>query len=128
MNERARLRARRTDIEEKRVKVYEPHLRASDPGLFEDHEKWDFTRSRLADYRRVLVGLRRAVRDAAHEPVHIRETMAAPPLVSRSDRRNRMLRNIAVAASRSAFGHLAPKPAPLEPAQSKSQRKIDLFS
>ena len=163
LKERLRLTARRTHIEEQRVKVYEPHLRAKDPGLFEEHFSWDFTRSRLADYRRVLVGLRhvdhalhretkfclftryrladrlylmspqgmirprelpegwglleiprrlarRAMRDGTPDPVHIRETVVAPPLVSRSDRRERFLRNIAIAASRAAFGHLAPKP------------------
>ncbi len=181
LKERQRLRTRRTEIEERRVKVYEPHLRAGDPGLFEEHGAWDFSRSRLADYRRVLLGLRRvdhalhgeakfclfaryrladrlylmapqgmlrlrevpegwglleiprrvarrAVRDTDHEPVHIRETIVAAPLVSRCDRRERMLRNIAIAASRAAFGHLFPNPVSAEPHDQATRRKRDLFS
>ncbi len=181
LNERQRLHARRATIEEQRIKVYEPHLRAGDPGLFEEHASWDFTRSRLADYRRVLLGLRRvdhalhgetkfclfaryrladrlylmapqgmlrpreipvgwglleiprrlarrAMRDSQSHPVQIRETIAAPPLVSRCDRRERMLRNIAAAASRAAFGHLIPRPPACESQDSTASRKKDLFS
>lgn len=181
LKERQRLHARRAAIEDQRIKVYEPHLRAGDPGLFEEHASWDFTRSRLADYRRVLLGLRRvdqalhgetkfclfaryrladrlyllapqgmlrprevpvgwglletprrlarrALRDSANHSVHLRETIVAPPLVSRTDRRDRMLRNIAIAASRAAFGHLAARVTTGESHDSTGARKRDLFS
>ena len=158
--ERDRLRDRRTRIEETRVKVDEPHLGRTQQGLFEDRTAWDFSQSKLADYRRVLVGLkridrslhgetkfclavryrladlcyllcpsgmirprevpegwgllecprfaaRRASRTSAFASVPIRETVAASPLASKAARRERLLRNIAVSASRAAFGHLA---------------------
>ncbi|MSR29115.1 MAG: hypothetical protein EXS03_06015 [Phycisphaerales bacterium] len=158
--ERLRLTTRRTQIEETRVKVYEPHLRTWEPGLFEERAAWDFTRSKLADYRRVLLGLRRvdqslhgetkfclavryrladrcyllcpqgmirprevpegwgllecprrlarrALRDAGVTAAPIRLRVDAAALLSRCDRRERLLFNIAVAASRAAYGHLA---------------------
>ena len=158
--ERDRLRLRRAHIEETRIKVYEPHLRRTEPGLFEERSSWEFAHSRLADYRRVLVGLRkvdlalhgetkfcmmvryrladrcyllcpqgmirprelpegwgllecprhiarRAVRGMAASTLTIRETREAVPLVSRPDRRDRLLRHIAAAASRAAYGQFA---------------------
>ncbi|MSQ90733.1 MAG: hypothetical protein EXS01_04975 [Phycisphaerales bacterium] len=176
LKERDRLRVRRGEVEESRIKVYEPHLGRSDPGLFEDHAIWDFTRSRLADYRRLLVGLRRvdqalhgetkfcllsryrladrlylmcpqgmlrprelpegwgllevprrvarrALRTADPSVGSVRETVIAPPLSARVDRRDRLLRNIAIAASRAAFGQFAPRAETPLPAQKDPPRK-----
>ncbi len=158
--ERDRLRLRRAMIEETRIKTHEPHLCQSDPGLFEEHKVWDYSGSKLADYRRVLVGLRRVDQSLHGETkfcltvryrladlcyllcpagmirprevpegwgllecpraaarrmgrgngavdLQIRESVPAISLGSRAIRRDRLLRNIASAASRAAFGHLA---------------------
>ena len=64
-------------------------------------------------------GLLEALRDdsrragsADAEPVPVRETVPAPPLASRQDRRDRFVRAMAIAASRAAYGHLASRAAP----------------
>lgn len=52
--ERDRLLARKAEIERELIPVHEPHLRASGDALFEQEASWDFGRSRLLPYRRVL--------------------------------------------------------------------------
>ncbi len=52
--ERDRLLARKAEIESDLIPVHEPHLRNSAGALFEEHASWDFSRSRLLPYRRVL--------------------------------------------------------------------------
>ncbi len=52
--ERAELERLRRGIEERRVKLHEPHLRRSEGALFPDLEEWDFAQSRLPGYRAVL--------------------------------------------------------------------------
>lgn len=168
VSERQRLQEKRTRIEESRVKVYEPHLRTAQAGLFYESSQWDFTRSKLSDYRRVLVELRRVdaalhgetkfclmsryrladrlylmcpqgmirkrevpdgwgllecprtlarrnFRSLQGQSEIVRCTIEAPPLLSRPDRRERLLRNIAISATRSAWGHLMPPPVPTSP-------------
>jgi hypothetical protein len=56
--ERERLRSRRTEIEETRVKRAEPHLRISGSALFAELEEWDFASSRHPAYHRVQRELR----------------------------------------------------------------------
>lgn len=91
------------------------------------------TRYRLADRLYILAprgmlrpreipegwGLLEALRDdsrrtgsADAEPIPVRETVPAPPLASRQDRRDRFVRAMAIAASRAAYGHLASRAAP----------------
>ncbi len=57
--ERDRLLAKRRQLEESRLKVFEPHLCRRDESLFTDAADWDFTASRDDGYRRVLLDLRR---------------------------------------------------------------------
>jgi hypothetical protein len=52
--ERDRLLARKAEIERELIPVHEPHLRAAGDALFEQEASWDFGRSRLLPYRRVL--------------------------------------------------------------------------
>lgn len=56
---RADLDRFRRSLEEKRVKVEEPHLRRGGSALFAELEEWDFAASRLPAYREVLRRLRR---------------------------------------------------------------------
>ena len=49
-----RLLANPPCIESELIPVHEPHLRNSAGALFEEHASWDFSRSRLLPYRRVL--------------------------------------------------------------------------
>ncbi len=133
-------------LEEKRIKVEEPHLRSSASSLFVELEAWEFSASRLPAYRRVLRNLRRLDQKLYGEtkfcmiaryhladrlyiaaprglirrrelpagwgllecPPQCVETavdgglvvaVEAPPLSSRARHRQRLLRNIAVAAS-----------------------------
>jgi hypothetical protein len=149
----------RAAMEATRVRRLEPHLRRSGTSLFADLEVWDFDRSRLPGYRRLLRRLE-AVDTRLHggtkfcrigqyrlaDRLYIatprgmirrnelprgwgllecsRRDLAAcmngqridglvvaveaPDLHSRHERQRRLLRNIAVAASRSAFGAIAP--------------------
>lgn len=48
----------RRSIEEHRVKVLEPQLRRDGTSLFSELDEWDFVRSRLRGYRKVLRTLR----------------------------------------------------------------------
>lgn len=164
VSERERLLRKRREVEESRLKVFEPHLQRRDESLFPDAAAWDFSGSRDDGYRRILLDLRRvdarlhgqtkfcllaryrladrlyilaprgmlrpreipdgwglleALRDdsrRAHAqdaaPVPVRETIPAPPLASREDRRMRFVRAMAMAASRAAYGHLAERAAP----------------
>lgn len=59
LRERERLRRRRAEIEETKVKRYEPALRKEGSSLFDGLEEWDFSKSRLASYRAVLRDLQR---------------------------------------------------------------------
>lgn len=153
----------RRHLEEHRIKPHEPELRESGSALFPEMETWDFARSRLPAYRRLLKrirriemqlhgetkfclmaryrvadhlwlaaprGLIRAVevptgwglleiprawlrRDAACDdkacvtgaalPRPVRVAVAAPQHATKPQQRLRMLRNIAVAASRDAL-------------------------
>ncbi len=52
----------RRHIEERRIKVNEPHLRCSGSSLFPELEVWDFSASRSRGYRRVLGKIRRLER------------------------------------------------------------------
>lgn len=52
--ERDRLLGRKAEIESELIPVHEPHLRNTEGALFEEHASWDFSRSRLLPYRRVL--------------------------------------------------------------------------
>lgn len=164
--ERERLLGKRRQLEESRLKVFEPHLCRRDESLFAEAADWDFTASRDDGYRRVLLDLRRvdqrlhgqtkfclmtryrladrlyilaprgmlrprempegwglleALRDDSRRtdatdaqpvPVPVRETVPAPPLACRQDRRERFVRAMAISASRAAFGHLASRAAP----------------
>lgn len=56
---RAALQRISTHLEERRVKANEPHLRRGGGSLFPELEHWDFHRSRLDGYRRVVQRLRR---------------------------------------------------------------------
>ncbi len=149
---RAKLQGICRSLEEKRVKVEEPHLRTSGSSLFGELEAWDFSESQLPAYRRVLRSLRRLDQKLYGETkfcmiaryhladrlyiaaprglIRRRELPAgwgllecppwrveapagpgaalvvaveAPPLSSRPRHRHRLLRNIAVAASRAAL-------------------------
>ena len=139
--ERVELDRLRRGIEERRVKVHEPHLRRSGSALFPELEVWDFAASRLRGYRRVVRRIRRLERRLYGEtkffmiagyrladrlylaapqglirrgelpagwglleqgrdggPLH--EAVEAPSMSTRPAHRLRLLRNIAVAASR----------------------------
>ena len=63
--ERERLLSRKAEIERELIPVHEPHLRTADPALFEEGASWDFARSRLLPYRRVLRQLAK-VEDRMH--------------------------------------------------------------
>lgn len=56
--QRERLSARREWMERERVRRFEPHLRRSGSALFPELEEWDYSASRLGDYRRLLRELR----------------------------------------------------------------------
>ncbi len=49
----------RRHIEQRRIRVCEPHLRRSGTSLFPELEVWDFSASRLRGYRRLLREIRR---------------------------------------------------------------------
>jgi hypothetical protein len=142
--ERAELERLRRGIEERRVKLHEPHLRRSGSALFPELETWDFDASRLRGYRRVVRRIRRLERRLYGETkffmiaryrladrlflaaprgligrgelpagwglleLHrdgepLRETVEAPSMSTRPVHRHRLLRNIAVAASRTVL-------------------------
>ena len=63
--ERERLLARKAEIERDLIPVHEPHLRRADDELFGESASWDFARSRLLPYRRVLRQLSK-VEDRMH--------------------------------------------------------------
>lgn len=139
--ERAELEQLRRGIEERRVKLHEPHLRRSASALFPEMEVWDFDASRLRGYRQVVRRIRRIERRLygetkffmiaryrladrlylaapqgligrgelpagwgllelrrGREPLHV--AVEAPSMSTRPVHRMRLLRNIAVAASR----------------------------
>jgi hypothetical protein len=56
--ERAELDAARRVLEERIIRVAEPDLRVSGSSLFPALEQWDYSKSRLDSYRRILVRLR----------------------------------------------------------------------
>lgn len=58
IDERAHLDQVRRALEERIVKVCEPHLRRSGSSLFAELEDWDLGESRVASYQRVLDELR----------------------------------------------------------------------
>ncbi len=153
--ETPRLLARRRELDKARlcledriIRASEPELRRGGSSLFKELETWEFDRSRLASYRKVMLELRR-VDEALHgqtkfwllaryrladrlyiaapkgliapdelppawglleaEPhpdgMLLTVRVAAPELGSSDTRRQRLLRNIAAAASRPALGH-----------------------
>lgn len=57
--ERERLLARKREIETELIPVHEPELQRSEQALFADAAEWEFERSRLMPYRRVLRDLAR---------------------------------------------------------------------
>lgn len=59
LKERERLERRRKEIEETKVKRYEPALRQEGSSLFAGLDEWDFSKSKLASYRSVLRDLQR---------------------------------------------------------------------
>ncbi|MDZ4831692.1 MAG: hypothetical protein SGJ09_16025 [Phycisphaerae bacterium] len=59
LRERARLERRRREIEETKVKRFEPELRQEGSSLFSELESWDYSKSKLASYRTVLRELSR---------------------------------------------------------------------
>lgn len=146
---RERLRTEQRGIEAHLIREYEPQLRRSGEFLFDDLESWDFEKSRLAPYRRVLRELRRLdarlygetkffmmaryrVADRLYllaprgvvrprelpecwgllearrlpgggpDELALRVRAEAPPLAARDEVKVRLLRNIAVAATRTA--------------------------
>jgi hypothetical protein len=52
--ERERLLGRKAEIERDLIPVHEPHLKRAEGALFEESASWDFEKSRLLPYRRVL--------------------------------------------------------------------------
>lgn len=56
---RRELDAARACLEERIIRIAEPELRIGGSALFPELERWDFDRSRLASYRRVVAELRR---------------------------------------------------------------------
>ncbi len=146
--ERAELARLQQGIEERRVKMHEPHLRRSGSALFPELEVWDFEASRLRGYRKVVRRIRRLERrlygetkffmiaryrladrlylaaprgmirrqelpagwgllECANRGECLEVTLEAPAMSTRSVHRQRLLRNIAVAASRELLGRLA---------------------
>jgi hypothetical protein len=147
--ERERLQAVRAAMEDRFVKVVEPHLRREGTSLFEEFDDWDFAESRLPSYRKLLNDLRfiedrlysqrkfwtiRHYRLADYlylavpaglirpyelpsgwgllemdrEPGQgqpLRVAVASTPAPGNPRHRDRMLRNIASAASRRLFVH-----------------------
>jgi len=142
--EQAELDRLRRGIEERRVKVHEPHLRRSGSALFPELEIWDFDASRLRGYRRVVRRIRRLERrlygetkffmiaryrladrlylaaprgligrgevpagwgllEHHRDGESLREAVEAPSMSTRPVHRHRLLRNIAVAASRTVL-------------------------
>ena len=63
--ERDRLLDRKREIERELIPLHEPHLRRGGEALFEEEAGWDFGRSRLLPYRRVLRQLAK-VEDRLH--------------------------------------------------------------
>jgi len=59
LERRETLEGMRRSIEEKRLKVEEPHLRRNGTSLFPDMDEWDFTGSRVTAYRQLVRRLRR---------------------------------------------------------------------
>ncbi|MCH8153056.1 MAG: hypothetical protein IH830_11890 [Planctomycetes bacterium] len=59
---RSELERIRRHIEERQIKVYEPHLRRSGSSLFPELEVWDFSASRQRAYRQVIQRIRRVER------------------------------------------------------------------
>jgi len=59
LRERDRLARKRAELEEERVKRFEPGLRRAGSSLFPELDEWDFDRSRLAPYRRTLRAIER---------------------------------------------------------------------
>ncbi len=142
--ERAELDRLRQGIEQRRVRVQEPHLRRCGSALFPEMEVWDYQDSRLRGYRLVVRRLRRLERRLYGETkffmmaryrladrlylaapcglirpgelprgwglleqhrggTSLHEAVAAPSMSTRPVHRARLLRNIAVAASRAAL-------------------------
>ena len=142
--ERAELDRLRRGIEERRVKVHEPHLRQSGSALFPELEVWDFQASRLRGYRLVVRRIRRLERrlygetkffmiaryrladrlylaapqglirrselpagwgllEQCRDGEPLRVSVEAPSMSTRPVHRLRLLRNIAVAASRTVL-------------------------
>ncbi|MBX3406174.1 MAG: hypothetical protein KF869_05355 [Phycisphaeraceae bacterium] len=56
---RRELEAARACLEERIIRVAEPELRIGGSALFPELERWDYDRSRLASYRRIVAELRR---------------------------------------------------------------------
>ena len=56
---RDKLERLRRVIEERRIKIHEPHLRLSGTALFPELEEWDFAASRIRAYHRLLRRIRR---------------------------------------------------------------------
>jgi hypothetical protein len=154
---REHLERLRAAVEEQRIKRIEPHLRRSGSSLFAELEVWDFERSRVPAYRRLLRrieaveamlhggtkfcrvhryrladrlyiaaprglirprelprgwGLLECTRRDLARPVgRLMMAVEAADLHSRRERQLRLLRNIAVAASRAAFGPAITPPA-----------------
>ena len=149
--ERAELDQLRRGIEERRVKLHEPHLRRSGSALFPELEVWDFDASRLRGYRQVVRRIRRVERrlygetkffmiaryrladrlylaapqgliragelpagwgllEQSRDGQALRVTVEPPSMSTRPVHRQRLLRNIAVAASRTVLAE------PKEPA------------
>ncbi len=155
---RQELERMRRAIEERRIKVHEPHLRQSGSALFPELEDWDFGASRLRAYHRLLRRIRRLETQLYGETkfftiaryrladelylaaprgmikrrelprgwgllecprrrlgragpgVVLSASVDAPPQRSRADFRLRLLRNIAVAASRRTIPVMSPAP------------------
>jgi hypothetical protein len=59
---RRMLDAARACLEDRIIRVAEPALRVGGSALFPELERWDFDRSRLASYRRIVAELRRTDR------------------------------------------------------------------
>ncbi len=142
--ERAELDRLRQGIEQRRVRVQEPHLRRCGSALFPEMEVWDYQDSRLRGYRLVVRRIRRLERRLYGETkffmmaryrladrlylaaprglirpgelprgwglleqhrgaTSLHEAVEAPSMSTRPVHRARLLRNIAVAASRAAL-------------------------
>ena len=177
--ERGRLLERKAEIERELIPVHEPHLRAADPALFEEGASWDFARSRLLPYRRVLgqlarveermhgqtkfnliarwrladelwilatagtvrarevpagwglaecsgAVLRRGVgHSLAMGALPLRVVVPAPRHASPDARRERLLRNIAVALTKAQFGGKTAEPAGDAPSAAEPGAAVD---